>query len=113
MTEQLGRLLANSAYSRMLHTTTDPGDPIRFFRGAAARVSDLAAGWGVKRSVLLGSAIVSFEDFLKTVVSSADGDIYVLSANTGEGKTTFLNQLALHLHPDTVVLRWSGVKHQP
>ena len=105
-TNALHIALAKSPYRDLIRTISGPPGALRFFRGCSPTISDLDAGWGILRSVVVGSRTVSFDDFADTLSELAPGSIFVLRANTGEGKSTFLSQLAWRLRGTRTVLFW-------
>src|SRR5436309_12487284 len=87
------QVLAQSPYRMLLAEEKETSNPIRFFRGTAASMADLRAGWGVFRPVSSDSRILTFSEFAQEFSRGAQGEVLILSAQAGEGKTTFLRQL--------------------
>ena len=114
MNDFLERLVASSPYALAPSHQQVRSDPVRFFRGAAASFADLADDWGVLRKVVLHGRPMRLEVFANTVSKSNPGDVFQLTAPVGEGKTTFLRQLAVSLATQHPVLWWDQLEeHAP
>ena len=111
--DQAAKLMASSPY-RILAREEGESNSVRFFQGAPAKIADLRAGLGVRRALIRGNRLFSFEKFRDTFAKGTGGQTFVITADTGEGKSTFFKQLALELESTHVVLLWHTVrKHDP
>jgi len=113
-TSSIQATLARSPYRELVKSITGPANGLRFFRGCEPTLEDFNEGWGIFRSVMVGSERKSFDDFAMAFSNAPAGSIFLLRANTGEGKTTLLRQLAWRLQHDWLVLYWSDLaRHNP
>jgi len=109
----VAQLLARSPYRR-IGGGADVSYPLRFYRGAPASIADLRAGWGVPRPLRVENRTIPLEQFANDVATCHKNTMFVLRAETGEGKTTFLRQLALLLEPKALGLLWHDIRvHDP
>lgn len=108
------QLLGGSPYSVIDPLPDASPDPIRFLAGGGASMADLRSGWAVTRRVRLGSTSLSFSAFCQRLLKENPSTVYRLVAPPGEGKTTFLRQMALQLADEALLLRWRGLdQHRP
>src|SRR5450759_1949467 len=111
------RALAASPYQLVdvhLAAAQQPPDPIRFFRGLPASLAHVRDGWGILRAVKVDDRISQFHDFIDAFGTGGPESVFLLEAGPGEGKTTFLQQVAWYLRDSTVTLRWFNFEeHKP
>jgi hypothetical protein len=74
--------------------------------GSPLSVNEVAAGAFVPRRLFTRNAGLIFADQLPTWLGRELGRTILLVADAGEGKTTFLNFLAVHMAKHFVLLRW-------
>lgn len=101
---------------RMLAEDEQPSDPVAFIAGNEPSIADLKEGWGIQRAIVFRQQeTLTFAEFASLFAAALPGRIFKLRAEVGEGKTTFLRQLALHLAAQNVlVLEWIDFsRHDP
>lgn len=101
---------------RMLAEDEQPSDPVAFIAGSEPCIADLKEGWGIHREIVFRQQkTLTFAEFASLLAASSPSRIFKLRAEAGEGKTTFLRQLALHLTAqDVLVLEWIDFsRHDP
>src|SRR5258706_10953239 len=111
---EIDRVLFSSPYQRLRGNPLDTSDPVRFFQGLPPTITDIEEGWGVSRPILVNNRIFPFKDFADEFIGASAGSIFILRAETSDGKTTFLRQLAHALIDRALVLEWEDLSyHKP
>jgi hypothetical protein len=110
----LQRVLHDSPY-RLVCDDGDRVDPVRLFRGGSASIADIEGGWCVDRSLEVDGASMNLERFAEMLLKDSE-KVFKLRAETGEGKTTFLRQLAFYFRRTNaaIVVEWLDLRrHKP